>query len=563
MLVKPLHEYQNPPVDIFLDRGSLLVAFDPGLGKTAMGIACAEELLGCGDINFCLVVCDSNLKYQWAQEIAQFTDVPNRLIKLKVDGEAQEVTVPGPRHCTIVEGKTFQRQRVKFTAADDRDRQYASITPTTDYVIVSYDNVIDDGRAIANLNPGMVILDEATAIKTFAAERTKRVKDILNAPYRLALTATPVDNKAEELFSIMEWVDPEVLGRWDLFEAAYIVRDDYGKVTRYKHLDVMRERVGVAMARISHSDQRVRDFIPDVVETTLSVDPGEAYPAFLNIAEELLAKLKTTRVVGGFDLASYYAGKHDESNAAGMVMAMYGAADLLLAHPDMLVLSAQAFADSAARRAKGEKKAVWPGSGYAYAKWQEGLVDDLWTSPKLERLVARIPEILGEDEAFKVLVFTRWPAMLGYIADRLDVPCVQYHGGMDARSKAAAQAQFTSRDDVRVFLSSHAGGRGTNLFTASHLINYDLPWSSGMSKQINGRHVRASNRFPAVWVENMVVRGTTEEWKQDVLGFKHKTAAAILDGEGHDRLGGVVNEGRSLTTFLTELLDGAYPVGRR
>ena len=559
MLTQDLYDYQSPPVDQFLGRGSLLVAFDMGLGKTPIGIACAEELLGCDDIDLCMVVCESSLKYQWAQAIAKFTDIPSRKITLRLEGKSQVITVPAEPYGVIIDGKPFQRNKVKYSAADDRKRQYRhSVTPQTDYVIVSYDNCVDDARWVRQIHPGLVILDEATAIKTFSADRTQKIKRILDASYRLALTGTPVDNRAEELFSIMEWVDPEVLGRWDLFEAAYIVRNEYGQVKRYKNLHVMRERLSPAVARVAHSAPEVREFIPEKVVSELRVTPGpKLYGAFLDIAADLLEGLKSLRFTGGFDLAAYYAGHKDENSAAGVVMAMITAADQLLAHPDLLVMSAQEYADSQRRQDRGEQRATWPGSKYAWTKWQQGLVDDVWESPKIKKLAKRVPKILAEDPAFKVLVYTRFPGALSYIEEALGLPCVKYHGGMSPKAKAAAQARFTEDPLTRVFLSSHAGARGVDLFTGSHLINFDLPWAPGLADQINGRHVRASSKFKQVFVENMVTTGTTEEWKRDVVTFKRRVGTAILDGKGADRFGGVENDVQSLTGFLTGVLSDA------
>ena len=523
--------------------------------NTPIGIACAEELLGCGDIDLCLVVCESSLKYQWAQKIAEFTDVPKRQIKVQVDGSVQTITVPALTHCVIIDGKTFQRNNVKFSAADDRKRQYESVITRTDYVIASYDNVVDDERWVRRLKPGMVILDEATAIKSFGAERTQKVKQILTAPYRLALTGTPVDNRADELFSIMQWTDDTVLGRWDLFDAAYIVRNDYGRVIRYKHLDILREKIAPAIARVSHDDPEVAAFIPKAISSELYVTPSdELLSAFLVIAADLLDALKRVKRGGGFDLAAYYAGKNDEDSAAGIVMAMLGAMDLLLAHPDCLVLSGQRYEDSLRRKELGETRKVWPGSKYAYTKWQEGLVDSVYDSPKLDRLAERVPEILAENDKYKVLVYTRQRDIIDYMADAIGLPHVQYHGGMNAKQKAAAQARFTQDQAIRVFLSSHAGARGVDLYKGSHLINYDLPWASGMADQINGRHVRVASEFREVWIENLITEGTTEEWKLDVLRFKRRVGSAILDGKG-DRRGVVENEVTGLAAYLCELLD--------
>lgn len=557
MLTLDLHNYQDPAVDAFLGRGNLLVAFAMGLGKTPIGIACAEELLGCEDIDLCLIVAESSLKYQWAQEIAKFTDIPRRELKIRAQGKVQTIIVPAKSHCLIVDGKPYTHNKVKYSAADDRKRQYESVTGKTDYIITSYDNLVDDARLIRKLladRTVLAVLDEATAIKTFSAQRTRTIKKILDPPYRLALTGTPVDNRPEELYSIMQWVDPSILGRWDLFDAAYIVRDDFGRPKRYKNLDVLRAKLEPAMARIAHDDERVKDYIPEAVhaEVCIPMDSG-MHISFRALAEDLYAALSAVKVAGGFDVAAMYAGSKqlDENSEMGRIMARLLAIDLLLAHPDLLVTSGLEYEDSEKRRQAGEKRAVWPGSKYAYQVWQDGLIAMTATSPKLDYLAKRVPEILGEDEQYKVLVYTRWPAMLDHIAGAIDVPSVKFHGGMDARAKAASVAQFTNDPDTRVFLSSHAGARGVNLYKGSHLINYDVPWAPGMADQINGRHVRASSQFKQVWIENLLVDETTDVWKfHEVLGLKRKVGQGILDGRGIV----TVERGMGLKSYLGALL---------
>ena len=176
-----------------------------GLGKTPIAIACAEELLGCGDISVCLVVCPPSLKYQWADRINQFTDGAGLVV---IDGPLKK-----------------------------RKEQYASITDATDYVVIGYPNITSDQRQVRKLAKDMVVLDEITAIKTFKSQRTKAVKRILKSRYRLGLTGTPMENgKPEEIFSIMQWIDEDVLGR-----AGSLRPDIHPAGTRYEHRQGVQE----------------------------------------------------------------------------------------------------------------------------------------------------------------------------------------------------------------------------------------------------------------------------------------------------------------------------------
>jgi SNF2 family DNA or RNA helicase len=546
VLSKDLYPYQLEPVERFLDRGNLLVAFEMGTGKTAIAIACSEELYGCGDIATTLVVCQASLKFQWAQQIAKFTDLPAYSYRIK----AQSLIIPRPEVCLVIDGTAPQRvlQYQRMRRSHPR------------YVIMSYETVLNDARHVRLLNAQFTILDEASAIKTFAAKRTKKIKQMLRSPYRMALTGTPVENKPEELFSIMQWVDDAVLGRYDLFDRAYIVRDSYGRVERYKNLPVLRERIAPAMSRKSRTDPEVAAYLP-------TVDSGEWYVpmtaslrvAYEDIAQDLIAELRQAGGHAGWDLAAYYSGGDSGGDTAmGKIMARQQALEMLLDHPDLLIRSGMEYENSLATQAAGIDRKDWPGSLYAYDKWQTGVVDGVFTSPKLVYLREKIPEILAFP-ANKILIFTKYREMLSILEREFSgYGTVTYHGGMTAQEKAAAIARYTSDVSCKLFLSSHAGAYGNDMFMANYLINYDLPWSAGRADQINGRHVRASSTFKNVFVRNIIVEGTVEERKLRLLSLKRRVGSAILDGTGADAEGAIDNDlGSLLKQLQTDLAGGS------
>lgn len=539
MLTKPLRPYQNEPVDKFLSRGNLLVAYEMGLGKTLIGIASAEELLGRGEIDTCLIVCPSGLRYQWAQKIAEFTDVRTQQMVIK----GQAITIPTEQHCVIVDGPPELRAVLEAYAAERRP----------DYVIVTYDQVLDDWDAISEIGAGMVVLDEATAIKSFKAQRSKRIKK-LTAPWRVALTGTPMENgKPEELFSIMQWVDEDLLGRWDIFEKAYIVRYPWGAAKSYKNLDVLFEKLKPAMSRKTRLDDDVAEYMPAVREGTWEVSLDDAtWDVYTSIAQDLLDKMGSVKG-GSWNAAAYYAGSAQESTAQGRVMARQTAMQMLLDHPELVRHSALEYALSERQRKAGVTKATWPGSKYAWELVSSGALDDITTTPKLDALVRRVRKILA-DPASKLIIFSQFRTMLPIIADTLAVDHVAYHGDLSAAGKAAAVNRFQTDPDCRLFLSSHAGTHGVDLPAATHLINYDLAWSSGVQDQINARHVRASSTHEQVHVHNLVVIDTIEEArKAPGLSHKRRVGAAVIDGKGADRRGRIENDLATLTEHLLDV----------
>jgi SNF2 family DNA or RNA helicase len=536
VLTSDLYPYQSLGVDQFLDRGNLLVAGGTGVGKTVMTIGIAEELLGRepdeGRISTSLIVVPATLKYQWAQKIAAFTDIPTMGKKVK----SRTITIPQAPYCVVIDGTPQQR-----------DKQYDSVTSDTDYVICGYSNILDDTYLLEALGCEFIVIDEASAIKNPGAQITQCMKALFMSEYRLALTATPVENKPEELFSIMEWIDPEILGRWEFFEKTYVERHYNGRVTKYKSLPVLHARVAPAMWRKTRNDPEVAPFFPEIDEDEWYVPMDDnLHKVYNHIALDLYGMLKSTRKSGKFDASSVYTGggKLDEGTKVGALMARHQALEMLLDHPDLLVHSAIKYEEG-----KGH------GSKYCYQIWQDGVLDDLLESQKCNYLRDKVAEILAFDDTSKILIFTRFVPMLDIIEDILDVSCVQYHGGMNASAKAAATQRFTEDPDCRVFLSSHAGAYGCDMYMANYLINLDQHQSAGGADQINGRHDRPSSEFKHVFIRNLVTEDSIEERNMMRLDYKRKVAAATVDGKGADRMGRVYNDLISLTSFLENTLD--------
>lgn len=517
---------------MFLDRKNLLVAHEMGLGKTVISIAASEKLLDEGRINCCLIVCQASLKYQWAQRIAQFTSLSS--VEKKIRGET--IIIPG-EDCIVIDGSPGKRDEV-----------YRILSPPgwrPRYIIISYDNLLRDSREIKKINPDMVVLDEATAIKTFKAQRTKQVKRILKSKYRLALTGTPIENRPDELFSIMQWVDEEVLGRYDLFDRAFIRRNNFGWVTGYKNLPVLRKRLGSAMSRKSRRDPDVEKFLPEVDEdnwyTDMSSDMEELYRI---IARDMLTELdQISPSSSSFDVHDYYAGV-DERTPSGKLMAMHLSLEMLVDHPDLIIESGLNW----------EKTDGKIGSKYAYHLWQQEYLDSILISPKLELLKDKLYDILLYPDN-KILIYTRFRNMLDILDWELPGKKVRFHGGMSVNAKAASVAAFTHDKDCKIFLSSHAGAYGMDMSMSNYLINYDHPWSSGKADQINGRHVRASSEFSKVFIRNLIARNTVEERKVRVLSMKRAIATSVLDGYGSDSKGRLQVDGDSLRGHLDSVLE--------
>ena len=512
-----LRPYQETASRLITDRGSCLLALDLGTGKTIVALHAIEKLREEGKVKCAVLIMSSSLTKQWEQRINQFTD----------------------SSVIVVDGSSSPKKRLTILET--------ALQHPPDYLVMGIRQAVSDTTFIQSINPDLVLVDEVTSIKNFSTQQTKAIKK-LKARYRVGLTAEPIENgKAEELFSIMQWIDPTVLGNWQEFEANYIIRNSAGFVTGYKNMPELNTRLMDACISKRRTDPDVAEFMPTVEEFNCYVEMDNGTRVLYDsITRELLHELYSAGPRAARDLSSFYAGTKDSPGEAGSSMGAITsrllAAHLLLDDPSLLEASARAYEDPTDPR----------GSKYASDLLQAGrLPSEGSHGPKLEACIELAEEYL-ENPLHKVVIFTRFRGIIPLLVNGLSqFNSVEFHGGLNGKQRGDAIQRFTTDPDTRLFISSDAGGYGVDLFAASHLINYDLPLSSGVFKQRNGRHVRASSTFRNVFIDNLIVRGSIEEYQLTRLNYKARVSNAVLTGVSESD-GRVVNEARSLTKFLQD-----------
>lgn len=475
-----------------------------GLGKTLCVIAAVERLIDENKVAGGLLIMPSSLKYQWRRQTERFTG--------------------GTANIVVVDGTLKQRKM-----------QYAKIKEgEVEYAILNYEQVVNDWEIVRYLPRDFVVVDEATAIKNFGSKRSKRIKK-LDAEYKWALTGQPVENRAEEVYSIMQWVDPEVLGPHNIFDMTFIVRDGWGKVKRYKNLPTLHRALSSAMVRATWADPDINAQMPKITEDTFLVPfDVETAKLYRSISTDLLVELSNMKM-GGFDLTAHYMGLSGGDEGAGQVMARQMALRQLCDHPDLIMHSAEQET-----------------SAYATELVTSGRTARLNEEPKLEAVVELIEEILSESPRNKIVLFSFFKYMLYLLGDATEylTKHVHFNGDMSAKQKDAAKQQFQTDPATRLFLSSDAGGYGVDLPQANYLISYDLPWSAGAWNQRNARIVRLSSEFEKVTVISVLMAGSIEERQYDALTQKQSISNAIVDGKGADVKGELRLSLDSLTEFL-------------
>src|SRR5665647_2888244 len=210
-----LFPYQEKGVLFAVKAGRCILADDMGLGKTLQAIVCTEVLRKQFNINTAIIICPTSLKYQWKTEIEKFT---------------------GNKNVCVVEGNILARKKLYSTN-------------TADYLIVSYQMASNDFIYLNDMQADVLILDEAQRIKNWKTKTSASIKRI-KTTYALVLTGTPVENKIEDLYSLMQIVNPFMLGSLHNFLSKHQIKEtDTDKVIGYKDLNDVRRLLQDVMLR--------------------------------------------------------------------------------------------------------------------------------------------------------------------------------------------------------------------------------------------------------------------------------------------------------------------------
>lgn len=527
MFIGTLKPYQTEAVEKMVEVGKVLVAYEMGLGKTPMTIAAIEQLRDTQTITKqTLVLCLASLKYQWEKEIKKFSD----------------------SSVIVIDGTPKQR-----------NVQYAEIK-NNDYVVMNYEQVVNDWDIIKKFSFDAIICDEATAIKGFRAKRAKRVKELAKTIHiRFALTGTPIENgKPEEIFSIMQFVNSNVLGRFDFFDKTFIVRNQFGGVQRYRNLPTLHKTLQQASVRKSQKDDDVKPYLPDAIyrePILVKLDP-KSQRVYNFIAADLQLLLIEAREMFGasFNLAAHYGQAFDSNDPAnamrGQIMSRISALRMFCSNPKIFEISADNF-----------ERQTGSGSAYISSLYSVDTIGNLLPTisktPKLDTLISYLSDHLNIDPSYKAVVFSSYLTSVHAIVDRLKAvgfEAVPYTGEMNAKQKEEAKVSFQSQPATRVLVSSDAGGYGVDLPQANLLVNYDQPWSAGLAVQRNGRINRTSSTWQTITIQDILVLGSIEQRQYDTLKQKSNVAGAILDGSGINSQGGVDLTVGSLINFLSNKL---------
>lgn len=469
------YAYQREGIEFAARAGRCVIADEMGLGKTLQSVGAAMLLHREGYVSSVLVICPTSLKYQWQHEIKAYT------------GE----------DATVIEGSPVVRKGL-----------YAGDSL---FKIVSYNTFNNDVRTSGDMETDMVIMDEVQRLKNWNTQIARSARR-LRSDYAVILSGTPLENKLEELYSIVQLVDQYVLGPYYLFRDRHIVTSDSGKVTGYKDLNSIGKTLEGVLLRRSKSDVSLQ--LPARMDQNLLVPMTKEQMAVHNGCKELAARIvyKWRRM--------RFLSETDRRRLLAYLSQMRMACD------STFVLDQRTRHDT-----------------------------------KVDETLDILDSILGSGDE-KVVIFSGWERMTRLIAEGLEARGIAFsnlNGSVPSPKRKEIIGRFETDPAIRVFLSTDTGATGLNLQAASYVINLDLPWNPAVLEQRVGRVYRIGQRRN-VQVINLVSVGTIEENMLTRLRFKTDLFDGVLNG-GEDSVFLDDNKLDFLVEELGVVSDGLFPGG--
>ncbi len=474
-----------------------VLADDMGLGKTVQllaHIAGQREKGNAKTREPWLIVAPKSLVFNWSREAARFTP-----------------------HLKVVEHAGAQRKHL------------AKALPAADIVLTTYGTLRTDVELLRQIAWAGVVLDEAQTIKNAASQSAKAARLVgASAKRRLALSGTPVENSLDDLWSIMEFLNPGMLGTSRVF------RELSRGASASADLPHIRRAVRPFILR--RTKQLVAPELPERIEQTVECDME---PAQRTLYTGLLAHYREKLL-----------GKDGRLERQGFNKSKIHVLEALLrlrqaaCHPALIEVkpSAASFR-SKTSSTRGMKNA------------------EAGNSAKLDTLLEMLDEILAEGH--RALVFSQFTSLLAIVRERLQSRGVSHEyldGKTPAAERAAAVDRFQSgaSDAPRVFvISLKAGGVGLNLTAADYVFLLDPWWNPAVEAQAIDRSHRIGQHKKVI-AYRLITRDTVEQRVQELQASKRELAAAIMgeaDEAGSTSGGRQIGSADPLASLTREDLD--------
>jgi len=355
-------------------------------------------------------------------------------------------------------------------------------TNKTFFYLTNYEQIRRDFDDIQRwIAPDIIILDEAQRIKNWRTKTASSVKR-LSSRYAFVLTGTPLENRIDDIYSIVQFLDPHLFGALFRFNRDFYQLDEKGKPTGYKNLDELHRRLRPIMLRRKKTD----------VETQLPERTTNYY--FVSMDAEQLSRY--------------------EDYSTLVARLLYQAKRRPL------------------RKEECEKLQKYLACMRMLCDTPYILDESCRVCPKLHEL-ANILEELAIDPDNKIIIFSEWARMLELVAElaqKMQLEYAWHTGSVPQKKRRSEIKRFKEESQCRLFLSTDAGSVGLNLQSANVVINLDIPWNPAKLEQRIARAWR-KHQSRTVNVINLVCENSIEHRMLSLLDQKQSLALGVLHGE--------------------------------
>ena len=463
----PLFPYQREGMLHLAFTERALLADEMGLGKTIQAIAACALLHRLGKARRALIVTPASLKTEWEEQIRKFSTLHYQIVFGGKKRRLQAYASAGSSH-----GETQTE-----SPAD----AHAGSTEIF-FTIVNYEQMVADALDVnERLAPDIVVLDEAQRIKNWSTKTAQAVKR-LRSRYAFVLTGTPIENRIDELHSLMDFLNPAVLGPLFRFNRDFYQLDERGRPNACCNLDVLHQRIKPFMLRRRKTE--VETELPPRTDRNHFVPLSESQRQEYSAHEQPVMRLVSIAMRRPLTQQ-----EQDKLQRELAMMRMICDTNYILDPDDR-------------------------------------------TCPKLAE-IGKLLDECGRNDA-KVIIFSEWEKMLQLVrdlCDQNDIGCAWHTGSVPQQRRRAEINAFKDAPRCRVFLSTDAGATGLNLQCASVVINCDLPWNPARLEQRIARAWRKNQRKP-VTVINLISENTIEHRMLETLAMKQSVATSVLDKPG-------------------------------
>ncbi|MFG2866312.1 DEAD/DEAH box helicase [Streptomyces sp. NPDC048338] len=366
--------------------------------------------------------------------------------------------------------------------------------PDGGFVLTTYGTLRTSAPRLAEQEWGMVVADEAQHVKNPFSATAKALRTI-PAPARVALTGTPVENNLSELWALLDWTTPGLLGPLKAFRSRHArAVENSEEIENDEAVERLARLVRPFLLRRRKSDPGIVPELPPKTESDhpvpLTREQASLYEA---VVRETMAQIEGAEGIA----------------RRGLVMKLLTSLKQICNHPAQYL------------------KERTPGGG--------GTARLAGRSGKLALLDELLDTILAEDGS--VLVFTQYVSMARLLADHLaarGVPAQLLHGGTPVAERERMVDRFQDGEVPVFLLSLKAAGTGLNLTRAGHVVHFDRWWNPAVEEQATDRAYRIGQTQP-VQVHRLIAEGTVEDSIAEMLRAKRALADAVL-GSGEAAL---------------------------